>query len=98
LCSEELHGEGIYTFEDGVQGSSCEFGSDSRNKEESEDDIGEGDEEDRVQENSEWHEEGNQQVNGHQHDNAKYGDGVRGKIQMWLEDKVLNAEELNAIL
>jgi len=53
LCSEELHGEGIYTFEDGVQGSSCEFGSDSRNKEESEDDIGEGDEEDRVQENSE---------------------------------------------
>ncbi len=45
LCNEELHGEGSYTSEDNVQGSMCKFGFDSRNKEGSEDDIGEGDEE-----------------------------------------------------
>jgi hypothetical protein len=41
LCNEELHGEGTYTLDDGVQG--CGF--DSKSKEGSEDDIGKCDEE-----------------------------------------------------
>jgi len=45
LCNEELHGEGNYTFEDGVQGSTSKFGSNLKSKERSEDGIGEGDEE-----------------------------------------------------
>ncbi len=48
LCNEELHGKRSYTFEDGVQGSVCDYGFDSRSKEESEDDNGSGDEEARV--------------------------------------------------
>ncbi len=57
----------------------CEFDFNSRSEEGNEDDFGEDDEEVHVQENSEWHEKGNQQVNGHQDENAEYGDGVRGK-------------------
>jgi len=45
-------------------------------KEGSENDIREGDEEAQVQENFEQHENGNKQVNGLQHDDAKCGDGV----------------------
>lgn len=42
---DELHGEGSYTSKDGVQGSTCEFSSNSKSKKGNEDDIGEGDEE-----------------------------------------------------
>ncbi len=48
LCNEKLHGEGNYTWDDGVQGS----GSNSRNEEGTEDDIGECDEEAQALENS----------------------------------------------
>jgi hypothetical protein len=41
LCNEKLHGERIYTSDDGVQG----FGSNSKSEEGNEDDIGEHDEE-----------------------------------------------------
>ncbi len=40
LCNEELHGEKSYTFEDGVQGSLCNFSFDSRSEEQNEDDNG----------------------------------------------------------
>ncbi len=40
MCNEELHGERNYTLDGDMQG----FGFDYRNKEGSEDDIGEGDE------------------------------------------------------
>ncbi|CAM6041971.1 unnamed protein product, partial [Sphagnum compactum] len=42
LCNEELHGKGSYTLEDSVQSFACNSGSNSRSKEGSEDDIGEG--------------------------------------------------------
>ncbi len=45
LFNKKLHGKGSYTFEDDVQGFACNFGFNSRRKEGSEDDIGEGDEE-----------------------------------------------------
>jgi hypothetical protein len=64
LCNEELQGEGSYTSEDDVQGPACKSSFDSKSKKGSEDDIGEGDEEARVQENFERHEMRNQQVMG----------------------------------
>ncbi len=76
LCNEELHGKGSFTSKEDVQGYACDFGADSRSEERSEDNIVKGDEEAWVQENSERHEKGNKQVNGHWHDNVKYGDGV----------------------
>jgi hypothetical protein len=48
LCTEELHGEGNYTFEDDVQGSSSESSSNSKSKERNEDGIREGVEEVRT--------------------------------------------------
>jgi hypothetical protein len=33
LCNEESHGKGSYTFEDSVQGSMCNYGSNSKSKE-----------------------------------------------------------------
>jgi hypothetical protein len=75
LYNEELHGEGIYTLDDGVQGSSF----DSKSKERSEDDIEKHDEEVWVYNNSKQHEVGNQQVNGCRHDDVEYGDGLRGR-------------------
>jgi hypothetical protein len=45
LCNEELRGEMIYIFEDGVEGSVGEFGFDSMSKEGSEKNIAEGNEE-----------------------------------------------------
>ncbi len=72
LCNEELHGEGNYTSNDNVQGSSF----DSNNEEGNEVDIGERDEEVRAQENYEQHEKGNEQAKGCRHDDAKYGDGL----------------------
>ncbi len=79
LCNDELHGEGSYTSKDGVQGSACESSSNSKSKKGNEDDIGEGDKEVWVQENSERHEKGNQQANGCRHDDAEYDDGMKGK-------------------
>ncbi len=53
LRNEELHGEMSYISKNGVEGSIREFGSDSMNKEGSEENIVEGDEEVGVEENFE---------------------------------------------
>jgi len=45
LCNEELHGKGNFTSKEDVQGYACDFGSDFRSEEGSEDSIVEGDEE-----------------------------------------------------
>jgi len=45
LHHHELHGEMIYIFEDGVEGSIREFGFDSMNEEINEENIAKGDEE-----------------------------------------------------
>jgi len=44
LCNEELHGKGSLTSKEDVQGYACDFGSDSKSKEGSEDNIVKGDE------------------------------------------------------
>jgi len=53
LCNEELHGEMSYIFKNGVEGSIGEFGSNSMNKEGSEENIAEGNEEVGTKENFE---------------------------------------------
>jgi hypothetical protein len=53
LCNEELCGEMIYIFEDGVEGSIGEFGSDSMSEKRSENNIMESNEEVGNEENFE---------------------------------------------
>jgi hypothetical protein len=57
LCNEELYGEMVYIFEDGVKGSIREFRSNSMSGEENEENIVEGDEEVGGEENFEQNKE-----------------------------------------
>ncbi len=78
LRNEELHGEMSYISKNGVEGSIREFGSDSMNKEGSEENIVEGDEEVGVEENFERNDEDYNQGNARGNDDIVYGHGVRG--------------------
>jgi len=77
LCNEELCGEMIYIFEDGVEGFVGEFGSDSMNKEGSEKNIAKGNEEVGSEENFEQNKEEYNQGNARVNDDVVHGHGVK---------------------
>ncbi|CAM6051575.1 unnamed protein product [Sphagnum compactum] len=73
MGNEELHSEMVYIFEDGVEGSIGEFGSNSLNEEGSEENIVEGDEEVGGEESFEQNKEDYNQRNAHENDDTMHG-------------------------
>jgi hypothetical protein len=77
LHNEDLHGEMIYIYEDGVEGFVGEFGSNSMNEEGSEKNIEEGNEYIGGKETFEQNKEDYNQGNAHGNDDTVHGHGVR---------------------